>query len=194
MPKLIVSMDGAVVKEVQLTKSRLTLGRRPYNDLVLDQLAVSGEHAMILLEEGGRALLEDRGSTNGTYLNGQFIKRQLLKSGDIIEVGKYRIKYLDDADSANESAAQTQGVPRVRVLNGSSTGRELPLTKDVTTIGKAGVSVACINRRPSGFELAHVEGPEFPMVNGVSLAAGPIYLKNRDQIAIGGIRLEFLER
>ncbi len=191
MPKLIVSIDGVVVKEVQLTKSRLTLGRRPYNDLVLDQLAVSGEHAMILLEEGGRALLEDRGSTNGTYLNGQFIKRQVLKSGDTIEIGKCRIKYLDDADSAAHSAAQN--APCVRVLNGTSAGRELPLTKAVTTIGKAGVSVASITQRPTGFELAHVEGPEFSTVNGVSLATGPIYLKNRDQIAIGGIRLEFVE-
>ncbi|MBY4598081.1 FHA domain-containing protein [Ottowia caeni] len=191
MPKLIVSIDGVVVKEVPLTKSRLTLGRRPYNDLVLDHLAVSGEHAMILLEEGGRALLEDRGSTNGTYLNGQFIKRQALKTGDIIEIGKCRLRYLDDAASAAEPPVHT--APRVRVLSGSATGRELPLTKAVTTIGKAGVSVACITHRPTGFELAHVEGPEVSTVNGVSLAVGPIYLKNRDQIAIGGVRLEFIE-
>ena len=47
MPKLIVSIDGVVVKEFQLTKDRSTIGRRPYNDVVIDNLAVSGEHAVI---------------------------------------------------------------------------------------------------------------------------------------------------
>ena len=47
MPKLIVSIDGIVVREVQLIKDRTTLGRRPYNDVVIDNLAVSGEHAVI---------------------------------------------------------------------------------------------------------------------------------------------------
>ncbi|MEN9539086.1 MAG: hypothetical protein RLZZ126_1321, partial [Pseudomonadota bacterium] len=47
MPKLIVSIDGVVIKEVQLTKDRTTLGRRPYNDIVIDNLAVSGEHAVL---------------------------------------------------------------------------------------------------------------------------------------------------
>ena len=49
MPKMIVSIDGVVIKEVQLTKERTTLGRRPYNDIVIDNLAVSGEHAAMLL-------------------------------------------------------------------------------------------------------------------------------------------------
>ena len=49
MPKLIVSIDGVVIKEVQLTKDRTTLGRRPYNDIVIDNLAVSGEHAVVLM-------------------------------------------------------------------------------------------------------------------------------------------------
>ena len=61
MPRLIVSIDGVVVKEVLLNQSRLTLGRRPHNDVVLDQLAVSGEHAVIV-SEGGQVVLEDLGS------------------------------------------------------------------------------------------------------------------------------------
>ena len=69
MPKLIVSIDGVVVKEVQLTKDRSTIGRRPYNDVVIDNLAVSGEHAVIRMA-GGSAVLEDLGSTNGTYVDG----------------------------------------------------------------------------------------------------------------------------
>ena len=68
MPKMIVSIDGVVIKEVQLTKERTTLGRRPYNDVVIDNLAVSGEHAALQLT-GAEVTLEDLGSTNGTYVN-----------------------------------------------------------------------------------------------------------------------------
>jgi len=210
MPKLIVSIDGVVVKEVQLTRDRSTLGRRPYNDIVIDNLAVSGEHAVIHLSSG-QATLEDLGSTNGTYVNGKAIKKQLLAHDDTIEVGKYKVKYLesdvasapaalaDDAAAAAvpEEDASTEpvqlGGPRVRVLSGSAAGREMPLTKVVTTIGKPGLSVASIVRKPHGHDLAHVEGEPVATVNGVSVDGGPILLKNRDQIELGGIRLEFLD-
>jgi len=73
MPKMIVSIDGVVIKEVQLTKDRTTLGRRPYNDIVIDNLAVSGEHAVMQMS-GMDVFLEDLNSTNGTYVNGKAIK------------------------------------------------------------------------------------------------------------------------
>jgi len=111
MPKLILSLDGIVVKEVQLTKSRSTLGRRPYNDIVIDNLAVSGEHAMIQ-NAGGQMVLKDLGSTNGTYVNGKPIRKQVLEHGDRIEIGRYKIKYLEDAgdgapDKPDDEAAYT---------------------------------------------------------------------------------------
>ena len=95
MPKMIVSIDEVVIKEVQLTKDRTTLGRRPYNDVVIDNLAVSGEHAVILMH-GSEVTLEDLNSTNGTYVNGKAIKKQVLQNGDSIEVGKYKIKFVGD--------------------------------------------------------------------------------------------------
>jgi pSer/pThr/pTyr-binding forkhead associated (FHA) protein len=82
MPKMIVSIDGVVIKEVQLTKDRTTLGRRPYNDIVIDNLAVSGEHAVLLMV-GNDVFMEDLNSTNGTYVNGKAVKKQLLQNSDI---------------------------------------------------------------------------------------------------------------
>ena len=209
MPKLIVSIDGVVVKEYQLIKDRSTIGRRPYNDVVIDNLAVSGEHAVVQMVDG-RAVLEDLGSTNGTYVNGKAIKKQELAHDDTIEVGKYKVKFVDgDTMSALVSLSGAglsvpMGVdvgsgpeatgPRVRVLNGSAAGRVLPLTKVVTTIGKPGLSVASITRRVHGFDLRQVEGTHVAAVNGVAVDAGPITLKNRDQIDLGGIRLEFVDR
>ena len=96
MPKMIVSLDGIVVKDVVLTKNRTTLGRRPYNDIVIDNLAVSGEHAVIQMS-GGQVYIEDLNSTNGTNLNGKTIKRELLHNNDTVEIGKYKIKYFQDA-------------------------------------------------------------------------------------------------
>src|SRR6476620_2116254 len=96
MPKMIVSIDGVVIKEVQLTKDRTTLGRRPYNDVVIDNLAVSGEHAVLQMT-GNEVHLEDLNSTNGTYVNGKAVKKQLLQNSDTIEIGKYKIKYINEA-------------------------------------------------------------------------------------------------
>lgn len=70
MPKMIVSIDGVVIKEVQLTKIGTTLGRRPYNDVVIDNLAISGEHAVFQMS-GSDVFIEDLNSTNGTYVEWQ---------------------------------------------------------------------------------------------------------------------------
>src|SRR5215216_8124856 len=101
MPKMIVSIDGVVIKEVQLTKDRTTLGRRPYNDIVIDNLAVSGEHAVLQMT-GADVFIEDLNSTNGTYINGKAAKKQLLNHNDTIEIGKYKIKFLVDEGSDYE--------------------------------------------------------------------------------------------
>ena len=112
MPKMIVSIDGVVIKEVQLTKDRTTLGRRPYNDIVIDNLAVSGEHAVLQMS-GNEVYLEDLNSTNGTYINGKAIKKQLLVHNDTVEIGKYRIKYLVDEvpDEVIRDVAQVMELP-----------------------------------------------------------------------------------
>jgi hypothetical protein len=162
MPKMIVSIDGVVIKEVQLTKDRTTLGRRPYNDIVIDNLAVSGEHATLQMS-GNEVHVEDLNSTNGTYVNGKAIKKQLLQNGDTVEVGKYKVKYVNEAASAGfektmvikagaaglapPAAANPGAVAapvvdaaslngRIKVLSGAAAGREVGLVKVVTTIGK----------------------------------------------------------
>ncbi len=72
MGKLVVSLDGVVIKDVQITKDKTTLGRRPYNDIVIDNLAVSGEHAVLQML-GNDVFIEDLNSTNVTYINGKAV-------------------------------------------------------------------------------------------------------------------------
>lgn len=100
MPKMIISIDGVVIKEAQLTKDRTTLGRRPYNDIVIDNLAVSGEHAVLQLGQDG-IFIEDLNSTNGTYVNGKAIKRQALQNNDTVEIGKYKIRFHNEAPASS---------------------------------------------------------------------------------------------
>src|SRR4051812_44332062 len=96
MAKLILSMDGLVLKEFTLTKERTTIGRKPHNDIQIDNLAVSGEHAVIVTILND-SFLEDLGSTNGTLVNGQQIKKHFLQNNDVVELGKYKLKYMSEA-------------------------------------------------------------------------------------------------
>lgn len=229
MPKLVVSLDGVVIKEVQLTKDKTTLGRRPYNDIVIDNLAVSGEHAVLQMV-GQDVYIEDLNSTNGTYINGRAVKKQLLQHADTVEIGKYKIKYMidDAADyektvvlrpgqtpshmaatrpmspqtqpgglqgsgfgglASNASASQAS----IRVLSGAAAGREVALTKVVTTVGKPGVQVASITKRPGGYVFAHVEGAQRPSVNGNPVMGEPVHLKDGDVIELAGAQMQFVQ-
>ncbi len=206
MGKLVVSLDGVVIKEVQITKDKTTLGRRPYNDIVIDNLAVSGEHAVLQMA-GNDVFIEDLNSTNGTYINGKAIKKQLLAHNDTVEIGKYKIKYLVE-DGAYEktmimrqgamaapaaSAAPALQVASIKVLTGAAAGREVALTKVVTTVGKPGVQVASITKRPSGYVFAHVEGSSRPSVNGTPLVSDSIPLHHGDVIDLAGTQMQFVQ-
>ena len=198
MPKMIISLDGAAIKEVQLTKERTTLGRRLYNDIVIKHLAVSGEHALLQMA-GHEVYIEDLNSTNGTYVNGKTIKKQLLRDRDTIEIGKYRLQFDKQSGSKDAASAEGQGAGAVsknaaiRVLSGIAVGRELNLVKPVTSIGKPGVALASISRHPDGFVLAYVEGAVRPMLNGTTVGSEAVALKNGDMIELAGTQMEFVE-
>jgi pSer/pThr/pTyr-binding forkhead associated (FHA) protein len=228
MGKLVVSLDGVVIKEVQITKDKTTLGRRPYNDIVIDNLAVSGEHALLQMV-GTDVFIEDINSTNGTYINGKAVKKQLLSNNDTVEIGKYKIKFIIDdgvdyektmiMKSTSPSPApvgyggaatssfgtstfgsstfgpSNSGVSlaSIRVLNGAAAGREVSLSKVVTTVGKPGVQVASITKRPGGYVLAHVEGTLQPSVNGSPVVGETVHLKNGDVIELAGTQMQFVQ-
>jgi pSer/pThr/pTyr-binding forkhead associated (FHA) protein len=308
MAKLILSMDGQVLREVQLSRERTTIGRKPHNDIQIDNLAVSGEHAVIVsvLED---CFLEDLGSTNGTQVNGQAVKKHFLQNNDVIELGKYKLKYVKEAapqpaaapvaekadfektmvlrPSAMRAAAEqakamaaagapaaaadamraaavkqaavsaaTSGIadkdaapaaaaalataakpapqpvaapaapappaapaspsagpaaspsaapappaaapaaPKplaaaIQLLSGANAGKELELAKPLTTLGRPGVQVAVLTRRPQGYFITHVEGAQHPVVNGQAIGSAPHALKDHDVIEIAGVKVEF---
>ncbi|MFN0302315.1 MAG: FHA domain-containing protein [Burkholderiales bacterium] len=289
MAKFILSMDGLVLKEYTVTKERTTIGRKPHNDIQIDNLAVSGDHAVIVTILND-SFLEDLGSTNGTLVNGQPIKKHFLQNNDVVELGKYKLKYMSDtaaavpraqdfertmvlrpkstlsaamqqmrtsgsivpigsgaaaeaagpvtanqaigtpamaeggiglsasqpmasigesqpgrsafgstvssgaqhhAAGASGIGAGGQGLGAIQVLTGSNAGRELELTKALTTLGKPGVQVAVITKRPQGYYITHVEGSVFPIVNGRALDVQAHPLGDHDVIELAGVKMEF---
>lgn len=262
MAKIILSVDGTVLKEVPLTKERITIGRKPHNDIPVDNLAVSGEHAAIITILND-SFIEDLNSTNGTLVNGKPIKKHFLQHNDVIEIGKHKLKYFNDAPAAAASAdfektmiirkpsaapapaAQPAAAPAapaaptqppaasidvktfkassathtnlpaqdaaapppaapapaapaasgregaIQVLSGAAAGRTLDLTKNLTTIGKPGTQVAVITRRPTGYFITHVEGANFPTLNGAPLGPQAHQLNDHDLIEIAGVKMEF---
>jgi len=238
MAKLVLSLNGAVQGEFPLNKERITIGRKPDNDIHIDNLAVSGKHALIItiLDD---SFLEDLQSTNGTYVNGKLIKKHALRDGDVVGIGKHELKYVNEhataddeefektmiirpgsasaavaaAQAAEEAGAaptsqdmdQTSGgtpvqrntmpLGKLHVLNGPIAGKELELTKALVTLGKPGVQVAVISRRPQGYFLTHIEGDgqnnNFPIVNGNEIGGQAYAISNGDVIELAGIKMEF---
>jgi pSer/pThr/pTyr-binding forkhead associated (FHA) protein len=284
MAKLILSLDGQLIKEFTLSKERTTIGRKPHNDIQIDNLAVSGEHAIIMTILND-SFLEDLGSTNGTLVNGQPVKKHFLQSSDTVEIGKYKLKYMNETtatmsqadfektmvlrapaaappkqevrnptdtqtnlqatpnpnDAASNlqaasgaagatpatpaaaappaapvaaaaapakpaappaspppaqpspaaAAAAAQPLGIIQILSGPSAGKELPLAKPLTTLGKPGIQVAVIAKRPHGYFITHVEGANFPVVNGKTLDAQAHQLGDHDIIELAGVKMEF---
>lgn len=220
MSKLILTLDGAFLGEFPLKQKYLTIGRRETNDIQIDNLAVSGEHARVITVSGG-AVLEDLGSTNGSTVNGHAAHKQPLQHGDIIGIGKYELRYVNEAalgaggvhptdfentilvqpaspegDSVmsdpEDQPADSALVPaHIQILSGPAVGKELPLTKTLTTLGKPGVQVAVITRRPNGYYITHVEGKESPGVNGTPIGMQAHLLQDHDVIELAGTKMEF---
>jgi UDP-N-acetylmuramyl tripeptide synthase len=79
----------------------------------------------------------------------------------------------------------------IQLLSGGNAGKEMELTKTLTTLGKPGVQVAVIARRPHGYFITHVEGASFPVVNGKTLDAQAHQLADHDVIELAGVKMEF---
>ena len=200
MPQLIATVEGVEIKHVYLTKDRTTLGRKPGNDIVLDNLVVSGSHCAFELKGLADVFIEDLGSTNGTFVNNKRVKeRQQLHDGDTIAIGHFRIQFL--TASGDSGFGQTTAFDSMmgsaplqasfQVLNGSSTGLEVPVVKAVTTFGKPGVTVVAVSHRRNGFFVAHLDGDVVPTLNGQPLKPDPVLLSDGDVLELAGTRMAF---
>jgi pSer/pThr/pTyr-binding forkhead associated (FHA) protein len=236
MAKLLLGFNDETLSEYDLAQEIMTIGRKSDNDIHIDNLAVSGHHAKILTVLND-SFIEDLGSTNGTFINGEKINKHALQNGEVILIGKHTLTYLNDAADAgtadfektvivrpdaegmpaeqvesnqqleesigriasdlatdNASAAEETGIARIKFHSGANKGRELRLRKNLTTLGKPGLQVAAITRRPTGYFLIVVDASSSstnPMVNGAEVGKQAHPLNSGDKIEVAGIKMEF---
>lgn len=188
MAKILISRDGQLEQQVQLSKERITLGRHPRNDIVLTHPAVSGDHAVIvtILDD---SFLEDLHSTNGTFVNGHRIGKHFLQHHDVIKMAKFQLEFV--ADGVRPLAAAQPVLGEIEVLNGNNAGKHMALTKPQTTLGRAGVQVVVIHRHPELYTITHVEGAQPPLLNGVALSKQAEQLNHGDVIDLSGTQMAF---
>lgn len=220
--KLILKFGSSTLGEYLLDKASITIGRNAGNDIVVDNLAVSGQHARILtiLQD---SFLEDMDSTNGTYVNGEIIQKHALQHGDLLKIGKHELLYQNqeaglsddvertmiirpnslsstdqkqvvDEGMQNTQAMASRGEAKpagLRLMSGPNAGCSMNLMKALTNLGKPGVQVASISKRPEGYILTHVEGNNTPTVNDAEIGAHPYALNHNDMISLAGIKIQF---
>ncbi len=93
MSVIVVQRGPEIGQRFELAGPRLTVGRAAECDIMLDDVTVSRHHAEFVSQGDGWALV-DLGSLNGTYVNRNSVERHLLTSGDLVQIGKFRLQYL----------------------------------------------------------------------------------------------------
>lgn len=101
MAHLVITLKEKLIGEYPIDKDKLSIGRKPSNDICLNHLAVSGHHSQIITVLDS-SFLEDLNSTNGTYVNSRLVKKHALEDGDLINIGDYRIKFSNEQGEIEE--------------------------------------------------------------------------------------------
>ena len=218
MAKLIMTLDGAIIREFMIDKDSISIGRKHGNDIQLNDLTVSGRHALITSLEDA-TYIDDLGSTNGTLLNGARIAKSVLTHGDVVQVGNYQFTYFEDEDAEYEptmflraeiedtqimevnppKASDVKGEPLagVKILNGPLKSKILELRKPFNTLGFNGVKMAMIARTMQGYTLTAIKNTklrranDIPSINGELVGDKPVTLKSNDIIELAGTQMQF---
>lgn len=218
--KITLSLNNATIAEHPLQAEVTNIGRRPGSDIQIENAAVSGRHARILLM-GNQAFIEDLESTNGTFINGQKVAKQMLQAGDRITIGQHLLTYEVERDEGDDTekprvvrpyAIGLEGPTPVRqpepapvkketegrsallqLMSGPNEGKKMALDQSITRLGKPGEQVAAIARRPQGYFIMHLGGdtPQ-PVVNGAKVSTQAFKLKHGDVIEVGKVQMKIL--
>lgn len=204
MARLIITHQGTVIKEYDLSKEKVTVGRKPSNDIVLDDPTVSGVHAAFLHMQ--HTYVEDLKSTNGIKLNDKTISKRQLNHGDLVQIGQHEFKFIDDAVQDFEStvviappvvqskAAKKTVKASVVIAKGAKQGESIALNKPYTKLGSAS-QVAVIARRGESYYLMPMTGGaqgDSPKLNGRQIGAESMMLGNGDLIEVANTQLKFI--
>jgi hypothetical protein len=198
VPKLVLSTGDRLLRRIVIDKPRLTIGRRPFNDLMLDDLTVSGEHAVVHTA-AGTSTIHDLRSRNGTLVNGVVVTQRTLADGDRIDIGIYRLHYVLEREPVegaqgsmpDQPMPDGNAAPCLAVLSGPQAGTTVRLERPIVSIADATGQVAVVAHRRTGWVITHLEGPSCPSVNGESIGLTSHPLRPDDLIELGGTTFRF---
>ena len=217
--KLILTLDGAIIKEYPINQESISIGRSRGNDIQINDKTVSGRHALINTI-GGETFAEDLGSTNGTLVDGKHISKILLMHGDVIQTGTHQLTFFSEEKAEYEPTmfikaelSETQiintseapentikGIPLAgaKILNGPSANTIMEMRKPFNTIGYKGISLAVIARGNTNYTISALKSikskrsSDVPLINGKPIGALAQELKEHDVIEIAGFQMEFI--
>jgi hypothetical protein len=175
-------------RQIEMSGARLTIGRRPGNDLVLDDLTVSGEHAE-LRHRAGVTRLRDRGSSNGTRVNGEAVRERVLIEGDRIDIGLYSLTVVLQA-GVLQPFESMRPASLVGLL-GVGAGDAVDLDRAVVAVPGGRGQLAALSWRRHAWFLTHLEGPGCPLVNGEPIGLTARELDHADLVEIGDALFHF---
>lgn len=216
MPKLILTLDGAVIREYSIDKDSISIGRKHGNDIQLNDLTISGRHSLIT-KVGENTFIDDLGSTNGTLLNGARVAKSKLQHSDVIQVGNYQFTFFSNEeedyeptmflraeiedtkviDTKQKSTSDNTGAKlgAVRVLTGPLKDKVLELRKAFNTLGFNGSKMAIIARNTSNYTISAIKNEDsfnIAMVNGTDITVEARELKDHDIIELANTKIEFI--
>jgi hypothetical protein len=213
-----MTLDGAIIREFTIDKDSISIGRKHGNDIQLNDLTVSGRHALITIM-GENTYVDDLGSTNGTLLNGGRVSKSVLNHSDVIQIGNYQFTYFADENEEYEPTmflraeiedtqiieanppkpSDAKGAPlaAVKILNGPLKSKVLELRKPFNTLGFNGIKMAMIARTANGYTLSSIKNTKLrrsndtPSINGEMLTDDDRPLKEHDVLELAGTQMEF---
>jgi len=218
MAKLIMTLDGAIIREFMIDKDSISIGRKHGNDIQLNDLTVSGRHALFTVL-GENTYVDDLGSTNGTLLNGGRVSKSTLNHSDVIQIGNYQFTFFENEDEEYEptmflraeiedtqimeanppkpSDAKGEPLAAVKILNGPLKSKVLELRKPFNTLGFNGIKMAMIARTATGYTLTAIKNTKLrrtndtPSINGQMLGEEAVSLKDHDELELAETKMEF---
>lgn len=220
MAKMILRFNDVVIDQIVLKQGDMNIGRRPGSEILLDNMAVSGNHASIFTI-GEDSFVQDLNSTNGTFVNNKRIAKHHLENDDVITIGNHSLTYINEKakksgpdfaktviispQKSEEMQAQSDKIaakgatPAIEtrlgslfILSGANNGKRIDLTSSITNLGRAGKRAGIISRAGNGrYILLPGDNKEAPLLNGVRVGRSGEELKNGDVIEAADSRMQF---
>jgi hypothetical protein len=207
MPKLTLTFKGRLIDVFHLSEAQTLIGRDGDCQIAIDSLAIAPRHAKVSLLQTGGCQIEALEEDFAVIVNHNHTEATQLQHGDVIQIGKHTLTYADDVielaaellqkseanqpqeDAGAQGTSPSKGM--LQIMSGTNFGRIIPLTRNMTRIGRVGGDCVMIAKRDSGYYISYLEGDKSPLLNNRPIGDGSWLLNDGDVIEIGKTQMQF---